>query len=192
MTFIKDNPTVGIGDVFNELTVIGESFLMRGKKGHRRETVVCKCSCGRVAIIAVTDLRRGRPKSCGCIRVAVLRHGETLRKNKGGVRYRLFRVWNGMWNRCFNPKVKCFHNYGGRGITMCMEWERNPTAFIDWAIENGWQPGLQCDRINNDGNYEPGNCRFVTNRQNSQNKRPKPYPKPNCTCPACGYKWRRA
>jgi hypothetical protein len=75
-----------------------------------------------------------------------------------------------MRNRCCLPSRKCFHRYGGRGIRVCDEWLKNPGVFIDWALANGWQEGLELDRKKNDGNYEPGNCRFVTPAANSRNR----------------------
>jgi hypothetical protein len=73
--------------------------------------------------------------------------------------------------RCENPKEKEYHNYGGRGISVCDEWRGNVEKFIEWALQNGYREGLQIDRMNNDGNYEPTNCRFVTPMQNCQNTR---------------------
>ena len=72
-------------------------------------------------------------------------------------------------HRCENPKREKYKIYGGRGISVCEEW-RNPVAFMDWAYSNGYAPGLQLDRIDNDGNYCPENCRFVTPSQNSCNR----------------------
>lgn len=74
-----------------------------------------------------------------------------------------------MRQRCYNPNNPRYYRYGGRGITICEEW-KNLNNFIEWALSNGWVEGLQIDRINNDGNYTPDNCRFVTNKQNSRNR----------------------
>lgn len=86
-------------------------------------------------------------------------------------RHPLHVVWRNMIARCYNPKVRGFENYGGRGIVVCDEWCGSPRAFISWAVKAGWQAGLQLDRENNDGPYSPGNCRFVTRLQNANNKR---------------------
>ena len=76
-----------------------------------------------------------------------------------------------MRERCYNPRDISYHNYGARGITVCDEWRNSSRVFIDWAMANGWRRGLQIDRIDNDGNYEPGNCRWVTRRRNMRNCR---------------------
>ena len=73
--------------------------------------------------------------------------------------------------RCSNSKYSSYKNYGARGISVCKEWE-DPETFILWALSNGWSEGLQIDRIDNNGNYTPSNCRFVNNRQNVLNQRP--------------------
>lgn len=82
----------------------------------------------------------------------------------------LYTVWRGMKKRCLNKKNKDFRLYGGRGITICKVWLNNFEVFFRWAKTNGHERGLQIDRINNDGNYEPSNCRFVTLEVNSQNR----------------------
>ena len=90
---------------------------------------------------------------------------------KHGFRHtKLYAVWYNMKTRCFNKKVKQYKDYGGRGITICNEWlEFIP--FRDWSLFNGYQEGLEIDREDNDGNYEPSNCRWVTNKENLRNKR---------------------
>lgn len=83
---------------------------------------------------------------------------------------RLRNVWNHMISRCTNPNDKMFPRYGGRGISVCREWSGRSAEFVRWALANGYQPGLEIDRENNNGNYEPGNCRFVTHSENQRNK----------------------
>lgn len=82
-------------------------------------------------------------------------------------------VLHAMKARCYNQKHKSYKNYGARGITVCDEWVTSPKTFINWAEANGYRPGLQIDRRNNNGNYEPGNCRFITAQQNACNRRKK-------------------
>jgi len=82
----------------------------------------------------------------------------------------LYNRFKAIRNRCHNPKYKGWHNYGGKGITICQEWLRSPRTFVQWGINNGYAPELQIDRIDPNGNYEPANCRFVTNTQNARNK----------------------
>ena len=80
-------------------------------------------------------------------------------------------VWSDMKTRCYNSNQKSYKHYGGRGIIVCEEWTGDFKCFYDWAIKNGYKKGLQIDRINNDGNYEPDNCRFVTTAENCRNSR---------------------
>ena len=82
----------------------------------------------------------------------------------------LFNLWQTIKNRCENPNRPNYKNYGGRGIKLCAEWQKAEN-FVRWALSNGYVKGLQIDRINNDGDYEPSNCRFVTCKQNSNNRR---------------------
>ncbi len=86
----------------------------------------------------------------------------------------IYNVWRCMKQRCNNPNASGYKNYGGRGISVCNEWEKSSEAFYDWALANGYAPGLQIDRIDNDGNYEPSNCRWVTPKENASNRRPRP------------------
>ena len=88
---------------------------------------------------------------------------------------RIYRIWQGMKKRCTNPNYEPYKNYGGRGITICDEWMNDSKAFYKWAIEHGYDDDLQIDRINNDGNYEPSNCRWVTPKVNANNKRKTAY-----------------
>lgn len=89
----------------------------------------------------------------------------------GLCRHKLYSVWIGMKNRCYNEKQRNYHNYGGRGIKMCDEWRDDFLFFYNWAIENGWQEGLQLDREENDKDYSPDNCRFITRKENIDNRR---------------------
>lgn len=82
----------------------------------------------------------------------------------------LYNVWTTMLHRCNDPKRKKYKDYGGRGISVCPEWN-DPNVFIDWAEQNGYEPGLQLDRIDNNGNYSPDNCRWLTPKENSRNRR---------------------
>jgi hypothetical protein len=84
----------------------------------------------------------------------------------------LYGVWLEMRRRCTNTKAQNYRNYGGRGISISSVWS-NPVVFVEWALANGWAPGLHLDRINNNGNYEPANCRFITPTMNNLN-RPTP------------------
>lgn len=83
----------------------------------------------------------------------------------------LYDIWNAMKQRCYNKNCKSYTNYGGRGIEICTEWYNAPKEFIEWALGNRYKKGLDIDRINNDNNYKPSNCRFVTASDNLRNRR---------------------
>mgnify|MGYP006976626162 CR=1 FL=1 len=84
---------------------------------------------------------------------------------------RVYHIWSGIKSRCCCPTCSIYCNYGGRGITICDEWKNSPDSFCKWALENGYSDDLTIDRINNDGNYEPSNCRWATYKQQSRNRR---------------------
>jgi hypothetical protein len=125
----------------------------------------CQCDCGTIRTVDGSSLRKGI--STGCIKCksgGPLRHGEQ--------RTRLYTIWNRMKGRCNNPNDPAFGRYGGRGIRVCAEWSASYEAFRDWAIGNGYASDLTIDRFpDNDGNYEPGNCRWATPLQQSRNRR---------------------
>ena len=83
---------------------------------------------------------------------------------------RLFRVWNNILSRCYNSNASHFHRYGGRGVTVCDQWRNDFKVFYDWAMSHGYSDELTIDRINNDGNYEPSNCRWVDIKTQARNR----------------------
>lgn len=87
----------------------------------------------------------------------------------GECKTKLNKVWRNIKDRCYNPNNKRYTHYGARGITICPQWKDDYCAFRDWANANGYKEGLSIDRINNDGNYEPGNCRWATSEQQNNN-----------------------
>lgn len=130
----------------------------------------CRCDCGKEIKVPSTHLKRLNTKSCGCLRVdnainiciRLTKHGQS--------RSRTYWVWNSIQQRCFNPKHIGFKYYGGRGITVCNKWRK----FTGFYSDMGDAPDdLTIDRINNDGNYEPGNCRWTDRTTQESNKRAK-------------------
>lgn len=129
--------------------------------------VLCRCDCGVTKEVRLSDIKNGSSNNCGCKRKRMMSVKNITHGLSG---HPLYRIWRGIIERCFYEKHKAFNRYGGRGITVCEEWRNDFVAFYNWAIANGWQPGLEVDRRNNDGDYEPGNCRCVTQLINSRNK----------------------
>lgn len=152
-----------IGRRFSRLIVL--SFTRYDKSHHRY--FMCKCDCGVIKEISISHLQSGRVRSCGCI-WEENKH-EYLKKH-GSRNDRLYTVWCGMKSRCNNIKAKSYKNYGGRGITVCEEWN-NYIPFRDWSIISGYREGLELDRIDNDKGYSPENCRYTTSKVNANNKR---------------------
>ena len=154
-----------IGKRFGRLTVIEESSKRVGKS----ITYICRCDCGNVTKpIQGANLRNGNTKSCGCLHEETMR--EILQKH-GEKQTRLYRIWQNMKNRCRNKNVSCYKYYGGKGVGVCDKWANDFLSFRNWALENGYEENLTIDRIDNDGDYEPSNCRWVTMGVQSRNKR---------------------
>ena len=84
---------------------------------------------------------------------------------------RILKTFSHMKSRCYNPADKRYADWGGRGISICSEWLQNPYSFVQWSLDNGYKPGLAIDRIDNNGNYCPNNCRWITLAENNQNRR---------------------
>jgi len=126
----------------------------------------CKCDCGNFVERPITLLKKGHTKSCGCLRKEkfhklIYKHG--LRRTK------IYRVWASMIQRCNNLKGTGYKNYGGRGIKIYEKWTNFKFFFKDMG--EGYKENLEIDRINNNGNYEPNNCRWITKKENLNNKR---------------------
>jgi hypothetical protein len=148
------------GQKFGELTVVALSA-DRGPNGIR--LWVCSCSCGKTAAVRPGSLKSGRTKSCGHRRVTA------GKRTHGAYKDKEYEVWNNMRQRCNNPKHPEYKNYGARGISVCVAWSSFETFLADMGRRPF--PKAHLDRRNNDGNYEPTNCRWVTNKQNARNHR---------------------
>ncbi len=133
----------------------------------------CECKCGRMCIrVGGKELRSGNTTSCGCYFEEMIKEGRARYKHGGarrGKTEKLFVMWAGMKARCENPGHKSYSYYGGRGITVCDEWQDYAT-FRDWAEGNSYAPGLELDRRKNDLGYSPDNCRWVPKVVNIRNQ----------------------
>lgn len=152
-----------IGKRFNRLKVI--QFI----KSKPKNKWLCQCDCGNTAISTGYKLKSGHTKSCGCIRTEkfksrVTKHGISASHPK------IYHAYMDMMARCYNPDLKNFHRYGGRGIMVCEEWKTNLESFLNWSLQNGFEENLSLDRIQNDGNYEPNNCRWIPQLKQAQNR----------------------
>lgn len=157
---------IPIGTKIGRWTIIDNTDVMH----------ICKCDCGTVKPVKMYSLLCGDSTSCGCS------HREMTRKQlttRGLCKTRLHHIWAGIIARCCNKNHKSYKNYGGRGIQVCEEWRKDFKAFYDWAYSVGYNEEFTetgrtkwvIDRIDNDGDYCPENCRWVTDAQNSDNTR---------------------
>ena len=156
------------GKRFGRLTVLRRDF-PDGKTG---TFWLCLCDCGNMKSVSAGNLHSGWTKSCGCYKAetsaAHFFSQDDTRKNN----LRLYSIHKSMKQRCLNEKHKCYKNYGGRGITICESWlgENGFKNFVLWAKSNGYKDGLTIDRVDTNGNYCPENCRWVTMKENANNK----------------------
>lgn len=151
-----------VGQVFGRLTVIRWT----GEVIHGYRIWDCSCSCGNTKRVTTGNLRHGNTRSCGCLNVETA----TVQMTSHGMsRTRLYNIWNGIKDRCNNPKFKDYPYYGGRGITYHPSFETFE-GFLA-GIPDGYSDDLTIDRINTDGNYEPGNLRWASRMVQGSNKR---------------------
>ena len=150
------------GRKFGRLTAIRYA----GKSKGKQTLWECKCDCGKNVIVHHQNLKSGHTSSCGCFNLE-----STIKRSSthGGSKTRLYTIWHDMLNRCYKENHRCYKDYGGKGVFVCDEWKNDKESFCLWALSHGYKPGLSIDRIDNDKNYCPDNCRWVTMHQQSLN-----------------------
>lgn len=162
MSILKDIT----GQKFNRLLVVS-----RAENSPNGKAIwFCKCDCGNTLKVCGCNLRNGHTQSCGCLQSERTAEASTIH---GKAHTKIHSVWKAMKRRCTDPKNQDYHSYGGRGITVCQEWQDSFQAFHDHVsrLPHFGEKGYSLDRKNNNGNYEPGNVRWATAKEQANNSR---------------------
>lgn len=157
---VKRNYNDLIGKKYGKLTITGFEKVLK------RTYLIFTCDCGNAGKARYESVLVGKTKSCGCYKIDEIK----LKAYKhGDCKNRLYSIWKNIKSRVHNKNNTRYNSYGGRGILLCKEWE-DYNNFKKWSLENGYSDCLTIDRIDNDGNYEPCNCRWSTNTQQIRNR----------------------
>lgn len=147
----------------------GRIFVVSRSENNGKKTMWnCLCDCGNKKKIYGKSLKDGLVVSCGCFHKEIIK---TINKTHGDTGTKLHRAWQNMRARCYRKSSREYENYGGRGITVCEEWMESYENFKEWALSSGYDENLTLDREDVNGNYCPENCRWITNKEQQNNKR---------------------
>lgn len=147
------------GHIINNIKIITRVENTKNNKAR----FLCQCHCGEKFVCVGSAIKSGNTRSCGCL-------GKRNRLTHGGANTKLYFVWHEMKRRCSDENHRNYRRYGGRGIKVCSEWDKDFGVFKEWATNNGYKEGLTIDRINNDDGYKPSNCRWVDMKIQSLNR----------------------
>ena len=154
------------GERFGRLTAIASV-------GCKNKSMIwrCECDCGKESFSEASKLKSGKTQSCGCLRDEINR-SPLKKKRQAKVKRdkRLYYIWRGMKDRCYNPKADSYYLYGAKGIQICDEWLNDFLSFQSWSFLNGYKNYLTIDRIDNKLNHSPSNCRWSTSKEQSNNR----------------------
>lgn len=158
-----------IGEKIGRYTILEElPLIFTGSRN--RKYYLAECECGVKKKVRSDGLLSGHVVSCGCYNREISRN-QKVNITHGGCGTRLYGIWKQIRGRCNAPSNERYFDYGGRGILLCTEWKESFESFRDWSLANGYSEELSIDRINVNGNYEPGNCRWATDEMQANNKR---------------------
>lgn len=162
-----ENAKPKVGERFGRLVVLDNNVSVECAHGKRRNGCLCKCDCGNEKIVLSNSLKTGNTTSCGCF------HKEGVAKitySHGGTHTKLYNTFLRMRGRCNNPNNKRYKDYGGRGISICKEWDKFE-VFREWALSHGYKEGLSIERVDVDKGYCPENCTWIPMSEQSKNRR---------------------
>lgn len=152
-----------VGSKINNLTILG----IDNKTKSGQYYLKCKCDCGNIKSFRSSRLLNNQIKTCGCLNKGY-KYGD--KHNLSRKYSKIYSIWNTMKHRCLNPNFSKYKNYGHRGISICDEWKDNFPNFLNWSLNNGYQENLTLDRVDVNGNYEPSNCRWVSQKDQQRNR----------------------